>query len=70
MNKVSHIHIIERGARFLTVMPQEDLAPKYQRDFFLTVIDPSGTPLNGLGRHGPSSGKEKRQRETKRQQET
>ena len=21
---------------------EEDLAPKYQRDFFLTVIDPSG----------------------------
>lgn len=25
----------------------EDLAPKYQRDFFLTVIDPPGTPSLG-----------------------
>jgi hypothetical protein len=29
-------------------LPQEDLAPKYQRDFFLTVIDPPGTPSSGI----------------------
>jgi hypothetical protein len=37
-------------------LPQEDLAPKYQRDFFLTVIDPPGTPSSvitvNIDKHG------------------